>query len=376
MRFKILFILCILVSLIAKAQDILSLKNGDIIKAVVSEINQTEIKYKKSSNPNGPLYTIDKTDVLSILYENGEKELFNTSFSNNLDESTLPKFLEPVPDIDNSDLIRLPNIECSNQFKTKNKSAKYGVPVMWISENSIVSTKDLSMRIVGVFTGAHVRYYIELTNKADRNIYIDKANSFKISNDGVASSFYDNRIINTSKSSGVGVSIGLGSVTGALGIGGILGTLASGISVGVGSSKGTSTTYSDEQVIIIPPHGKKYLNEISMHSDAESYMFDVKTIGLRDGEFREYSNETSPYKISYQIIYSLSPDFNNYSAIYSELYARYMIGKSVRASFWKSYPNDHEMFENVKDMFDAYGKLIPDIRNLFGKIIIGRDFKL
>lgn len=376
MKFRVLFCFLVAFSFSVNAEDIISLRNGDIIKVIVNEITQTEIKYRKASNPNGPMYTIDKNDVLSILYNNGEKENFIESHQNKDDNNSSISYIAPTPDTDNADLIEYPNIICTNQFKPKGSKAKYGVPIMWMSENSIISTKDLSMKIVGIFTGTKVRYYLELTNKSGRNIYIDKSSSFRVSSEGIASSFYDNRIISTSENKSFGGSVGLGSITNALGIGGPIGTIANGIAVGGGSSRGTSTTYSDEQVIIIPPKGKKILNEISMHSDAESYMFDVKTIGLKEGEFREYTEETSPYSISYQIVYSLSPDFKTYSALYPRLYAKYIIGKSVRASLMKSYPGHHEWFENEKDMFKAYGKIVPDIRNLFGRIIIGRDYKL
>lgn len=58
------------------AQDIIVKKNGDIIKAKVLELNETQIKYKNYTNIDGPLYTINIGEVLSITYENGEKESF------------------------------------------------------------------------------------------------------------------------------------------------------------------------------------------------------------------------------------------------------------------------------------------------------------
>jgi hypothetical protein len=60
------------------SQDIITLKTGDEIKAVVSEIDNEIIKYKKFENPTGPFYNLDKGDVFMIKYENGTKEIFNT----------------------------------------------------------------------------------------------------------------------------------------------------------------------------------------------------------------------------------------------------------------------------------------------------------
>ncbi len=58
------------------AQDIITKTNGDEIKVKVLEVNQTEIKYKQFDNLNGPLFTISKSDILIIKYENGSKDVF------------------------------------------------------------------------------------------------------------------------------------------------------------------------------------------------------------------------------------------------------------------------------------------------------------
>ena len=60
-----------------QAQDIITLKNGDEIKAVVQEIGIGDIKYKKFENSNGPVYTLPKADVFMIKYENGSKDIIN-----------------------------------------------------------------------------------------------------------------------------------------------------------------------------------------------------------------------------------------------------------------------------------------------------------
>ena len=69
----------LLLPLVSLAQDIIVLSNGDLIKSKVIEIGQSEIKYKKISNPNGPIYLINKSEILSITFENGETEKFGTT---------------------------------------------------------------------------------------------------------------------------------------------------------------------------------------------------------------------------------------------------------------------------------------------------------
>ena len=75
---KIFFILVAIVGfgISANAQDLITLKNGDDIKAVVQEIGEVEIKYKKYENLNGPTYTMKKSEIFMIRYENGSKDVF------------------------------------------------------------------------------------------------------------------------------------------------------------------------------------------------------------------------------------------------------------------------------------------------------------
>lgn len=65
------------------AQDIITKKDGTDIKAKISEVGTTEVKYKNFSNLDGPVYTISKSDILMITYENGERDIFNTESKSN-----------------------------------------------------------------------------------------------------------------------------------------------------------------------------------------------------------------------------------------------------------------------------------------------------
>lgn len=58
------------------AQDILTTRSGEDILTSIVEVGQTEIKYKKFENKEGPVYTIAKAEVLMIRYENGTKDIF------------------------------------------------------------------------------------------------------------------------------------------------------------------------------------------------------------------------------------------------------------------------------------------------------------
>ncbi|MDY4788964.1 MAG: hypothetical protein SO179_00150 [Bacteroidales bacterium] len=59
------------------AQDIITTRVGDEIQAKIIEIGANEIKYKKWTNQEGPTYTLTKTEIFMINYQNGEKEVFS-----------------------------------------------------------------------------------------------------------------------------------------------------------------------------------------------------------------------------------------------------------------------------------------------------------
>lgn len=67
----------IMISTFCYSQDILTKKNGEDIQAKVLEVLTSEVKYKKFDNQNGPTFTILKSDLLMIRYENGTKDIFS-----------------------------------------------------------------------------------------------------------------------------------------------------------------------------------------------------------------------------------------------------------------------------------------------------------
>lgn len=61
---------------LTRAQDNIILRTGEEIPAKVLEVNQADLKYRKSANPEGPVYTAPLRDVLLIKYANGTKDSF------------------------------------------------------------------------------------------------------------------------------------------------------------------------------------------------------------------------------------------------------------------------------------------------------------
>ena len=61
------------------AQDVIVKKDGSTILSKVMEVGSTEVKYKKYSNLDGPLYTISKSELFKINYENGNTDDFKSA---------------------------------------------------------------------------------------------------------------------------------------------------------------------------------------------------------------------------------------------------------------------------------------------------------
>lgn len=79
------------------AQDIIVKKDGSIIKAKVLELTETNVIYKSYTNPDGPTYSMKIENILSLTYENGEKESFNNS-------SISPVSSNPEPQASSSEM--------------------------------------------------------------------------------------------------------------------------------------------------------------------------------------------------------------------------------------------------------------------------------
>lgn len=70
------------------AQDIITTKKGEDIKVKILEVTQTELKYRLFNEPDGPLYSMRKTDILIVRYASGRNEVFNQNTTTTPSSST------------------------------------------------------------------------------------------------------------------------------------------------------------------------------------------------------------------------------------------------------------------------------------------------
>ena len=78
MKNLFLFVLLACSFTIIKAQDTLTMRSGENIAVKVLEVGPSEVKYKKIDNLNGPNFTVLKSNLLMIRYQNGSKDDFSS----------------------------------------------------------------------------------------------------------------------------------------------------------------------------------------------------------------------------------------------------------------------------------------------------------
>ncbi|MBS1585081.1 MAG: hypothetical protein JSS82_05990 [Bacteroidetes bacterium] len=76
---RVLLIIAALLPFALQAQDVITKRNGQTIRAKVLSVTPTEVSYKAEKNPDGPTFTVAKEDLLSISYEDGTSTNFARS---------------------------------------------------------------------------------------------------------------------------------------------------------------------------------------------------------------------------------------------------------------------------------------------------------
>lgn len=80
---KKIFVLAVSLSLslaLAAADfDLIIKTNSEKIEALIQEVSDTEVRYKKATNPNGPTFVLSMTEIATIIYANGEVQAIASS---------------------------------------------------------------------------------------------------------------------------------------------------------------------------------------------------------------------------------------------------------------------------------------------------------
>ena len=91
-KILIAFIVFISSALATCAQDLITKNDGSIIEVNTQEVNMNEsyVKYRLSSNPDGPLYTMPLSEIRMIQYADGTYDLFES------EEAAKPQISYPL----------------------------------------------------------------------------------------------------------------------------------------------------------------------------------------------------------------------------------------------------------------------------------------
>lgn len=391
----IVLYICIL-SLGAKAEDIIVFKTGELVKGKVEEISEASVKYRNASNPTGPLYVVDKGNILSISYENGTQEILTSittqsqsqslsvtsheiqrtaQQASGLSSESVPMLIDKPASPDNTYIINQYKVPHDYYDKPKNpgKITDQGTVFLAFTDESILSNEDLTVQFdvtpclpFGILPSGkmidwwnasyhHVEpfYVISFINKTAKTLYIDLANSYTMGGDGICMTFYDDKVYNETHTSGKSNAFNLGGITNALGIGGVIGALANGTTLGTHSTNGISVTSSNPRFLILHPHATVSIPKRKYAGDGEiiekpEYIPrpNYSNIPVRQNEVKYYNEGDLPYGVKFCFTYSDSPSFKTYSQMNSELYCYEIFGglfKQLNSDLYKfAHRNDYK----------------------------------
>lgn len=320
-----LFVLLLFAALPLFAQDMIVRRDGTIVTSKVMEISSSEIKYKKFTNPDGPLYTLKVSEVLSINFENGEVERFDQAAAVQAPAAepakpAEPQLIEVAADANNQALLDRYNNSQVKILRQKDADKvmksdyyyKFG-----LTQNSVLSNEEVEVTYVVNETPTRFHRDIRITNKTDQTIYVDLARCFRINLDGSSHTYYDgSRQTSVTNAGSTGVSVHLGG----------------GVSIGGGGSNAVTTTYTNERILAIPPHSHDYISTLKMvgkeiitrgepWKTPYAMPWEVKRWKVYD-----FTEADTPGKFSYTITYSKDADFSTYSQVKAELYIQQVLG--------------------------------------------------
>ena len=183
--------------------------------------------------------------------------------------------------------------------------AKDFTAIFGVRDNSIMSNKDIEVSIVKKRIGNPIYndkedrvYYVQIKNKTNKTLYIDRGYCFRIDSDGSKYRYYN-------------------------------------------SGNRVDSLYR-ERVIAIPPHAKKNLTDYHCIKDPqanypeiveypEEFLWNMEAVGISKGyvhygESRQFTEKNSPFYRTFVIYYSKEKDLSTYSLALVNCYIKEIIG--------------------------------------------------
>lgn len=155
--FVFLFFLLLCTASSGFTQDIITTQNGDEIACKVLEIDPPKIKYRLSSQPDGPIRTILVADVFMIKYADGTKELFKEPINKNKRNSTSERRFRPFT----VGLGLHMGIEFAAPYPGAMLSLSYEIPEVNVrfALDGTVTSRTFSPYYLDIFTTANLNFH-------------------------------------------------------------------------------------------------------------------------------------------------------------------------------------------------------------------------
>ena len=177
--------------------------------------------------------------------------------------------------------------------------------IFWVDENSVMSTPDIEVTIVkkridnAIYNDKEDRvYFVQIKNKTDQPIYIDRGSCYRTDSDGARHCYYD--------------------------------------------AHNPTDSLHKQRVLTIPPRATRNLtdyrwirnpqnNIVEIVEYPEEFAWNLEAVGItvgyvHNGESRLFTEKTSPFRRTFQICYSKESDFATYSMAQINCYIREIIG--------------------------------------------------
>lgn len=333
----------------AAAQDVIVKRDGTAILSKVLEIGISEVKYKNHANPDGPTYTLSKADILSVNYENGQKDTFEDiapqAATSTQQQQTISKDLRMGAEAkeQNAQLIATinaakPVFEGKKEFKNK-KAADVALHVFNIEEGSTLINDDVEIELkFDSYNTDNALFAVNTKNKSAKTIFLDLGNTFIVRGEE-AQPYYVPSATQSTQSSSSGGGVNLGAIAGAFGIGGVLGSLAGGISVGGSSGSSSTTVEYAQRVVAIPPMSSKslmpqffFVSGISKYSYVDVGSYGKESWGrtlyknLRNGDIIHWDANSPSLRLHFILSYAFEENCNTLYQLKAGLYAKESIG--------------------------------------------------
>lgn len=354
------------------AQDKIITVEGDVLIGYNIEIGQSTIFFQIAEDKSSPIERIEKKNVLMIRKQDGTK-----TYISDMSQPTEPIAVEEMTtnqvDKELNDNIRqrynVELIPCENE--DKGKRAKVAFCQLWATEDSQFADANIEIEYQTMFVdydygtskktlspylsrfnniASNVQYpqiNITVHNRSNKTVYIDLGNTFFI-RAKESTAFYQPSNTSVTTGSSIGGSLNLGAVTNALGVGGFVGDISNGVSVGKNNNKSTTTTTYAQRIIALPPLSSKALTnqqfcptdyKIKIGDNYEYELFGYKytkfwqsDLGIKSAHKMLVSEEihlqaeASP-TFEFFISYSLDEQFTNAESIHTKFYVKKIVGE-------------------------------------------------